>query len=97
CVITPPAQFTARQAMAIGTAGYTAMLCVLALEQHGVKPGDGEVLVTGAAGGVGSVAVALLAKLGCRVVASTGRQNEAEYLKSLCAAEIIDRATLAAP
>jgi acrylyl-CoA reductase (NADPH) len=77
--------------------GYTAMLCVLALEQHGVTPGDGEVLVTGAAGGVGSVAIALLAKLGYRVVASTGRQNEAEYLKSLGAAEIIDRATLAAP
>jgi len=70
---------------------------VLALEQHGVTPGDGEVLVTGAAGGVGSVAIALLAKLGYRVVASTGRQNEAEYLKSLGAAEIIDRATLAAP
>jgi len=96
-LITRPAQFTARQAMAIGTAGYTAMLCVLALEQHGVKPGDGEVLVTGAAGGVGSVAIALLAKLGYRVVASTGRQNEAEYLKSLGAAEIIDRATLASP
>jgi len=96
-LITRTAQFTARQAMAIGTAGYTAMLCVLALEQHGVKPGDGEVLVTGAAGGVGSVAIALLAKLGYRVVASTGRQNEAEYLKSLGAAEIIDRATLAAP
>jgi len=96
-LIKRPAQFTARQAMAIGTAGYTAMLCVLALEQHGVKPGDGEVLVTGAAGGVGSVAIALLAKLGYRVVASTGRQNEAEYLKSLGAAEIIDRATLAAP
>jgi len=96
-LIKRPAQFTARQAMAIGTAGYTAMLCVLALEQHGVTPGDGEVLVTGAAGGVGSVAIALLAKLGYRVVASTGRQNEAEYLKSLGAAEIIDRATLAAP
>jgi len=96
-LIKRPAQFTARQAMAIGTAGYTAMLCVLALEQHGVKPGDGEVLVTGAAGGVGSVAIALLAKLGYCVVASTGRQNEAEYLKSLGAAEIIDRATLAAP
>ena len=96
-LIKRPAQFTARQAMAIGTAGYTAMLCVLALEQHGVTPGDGEVLVTGAAGGVGSVAIALLAKLGYRVVASTGRQNEAEYLKSLGAAEIIDRATLASP
>ena len=96
-LIKRPAQFSARQAMAIGTAGYTAMLCVLALEQHGVTPGDGEVLVTGAAGGVGSVAIALLAKLGYRVVASTGRQNEAEYLKSLGAAEIIDRATHAAP
>ncbi len=96
-LIKRPAQFTARQAMAIGTAGYTAMLCVLALEQHGVTPGDGEVLVTGAAGGVGSVAIALLAKLGYRVVASTGRQNEAEYLKLLGAVEIIDRATLAAP
>jgi len=96
-LIKRPAQFTARQAMAIGTAGYTAMLCVLELEQHGVTPGDGEVLVTGAAGGVGSVAIALLAKLGYRVVASTGRQNEAEYLKSLGAAEIIDRATLASP
>ncbi len=96
-LIKRPAQFTARQAMAIGTAGYTAMLCVLALEQHGVKPGDGEVLVTGAAGGVGSVAIALLAKLGYRVVASTGRNAEADYLKSLGAAEIIDRATLAAP
>jgi len=96
-LIKRPAQFSARQAMAIGTAGYTAMLCVLALEQHGVTPGDGEVLVTGAAGGVGSVAIALLAKLGYRVVASTGRQNEAEYLKSLGATEIIDRATLAAP
>jgi len=96
-LIKRPAQFSARQAMAIGTAGYTAMLCVLELEQHGVTPGDGEVLVTGAAGGVGSVAIALLAKLGYRVVASTGRQNEAEYLKSLGAAEIIDRATLAAP
>ncbi len=96
-LIKRPAQFSARQAMAIGTAGYTAMLCVLALEQHGVTPGDGEVLVTGAAGGVGSVAIALLAKLGYRVVASTGRQNEAEYLKLLGAVEIIDRATLAAP
>ena len=96
-LIKRPAQFTARQTMAIGTAGYTAMLCVLALEQHGVTPGDGEVLVTGAAGGVGSVAIALLAKLGYRVVASTGRNAEADYLKSLGAAEIIDRATLAAP
>jgi acrylyl-CoA reductase (NADPH) len=96
-LIKRPAQFTARQAMAIGTAGYTAMLCVLALEQHGVKPDQGDVLVTGAAGGVGSVAIALLAKLGYRVVASTGRIAEADYLKALGAAEIIDRATLAAP
>jgi acrylyl-CoA reductase (NADPH) len=92
----PPA-FTTRQAMAIGTAGYTAMLCVLALEEHGVKPGDGEVLVTGAGGGVGGVAVAVLSKLGFKVVASTGRTGEAEYLRSLGAAEIVDRAQLSAP
>lgn len=92
-----PKAFTARQAMAIGTAGYTAMLCVLALEKHGIKPADGEILVTGANGGVGSVAIALLAKLGYTVVASTGRPAEAEHLKSLGAAAIIDRAELAAP
>lgn len=92
-----PAAFTPAQAMAIGTAGYTAMLCVLALERNGVTPDQGEVLVTGAAGGVGSVAVALLAKLGYRVVASTGRAAEADYLTELGAAEIIDRATLSAP
>ncbi len=92
-----PAAFTTRQAMAIGTAGYTAMLSVLALERHGVKPGDGEVLVTGATGGVGSVAVALLARLGHRVVAATGKAAEADYLKSLGAASVIDRAELAAP
>lgn len=92
-----PAAFSARQAMAIGTAGYTAMLCVMALERHGVKPGDGEVLVTGATGGVGSVATALLAKLGYRVVAATGKAGEAEYLKRLGAAAIIDRTELAAP
>jgi acrylyl-CoA reductase (NADPH) len=91
-----PAAFTSRQAMAIGTAGYTAMLCVLAIERHGAKPGDGEVLVTGATGGVGSVAVAVLAKLGWRVVASTGKAQEAAYLKSLGAADVIDRATLGA-
>jgi acrylyl-CoA reductase (NADPH) len=96
-LIKLPPQFTSRQAMAIGTAGYTAMLCVLALEQHGVTPAQGDVLVTGAAGGVGSVAIALLAKLGFRVVASTGRASESDYLKSLGAAEIIDRATLAGP
>jgi acrylyl-CoA reductase (NADPH) len=92
-----PAAFTTRQAMAIGTAGYTAMLCVLALERQGVKAGDGEVLVTGATGGVGSVAVALLAKLGHQVVAATGKASEADYLTRLGAAKIIDRAELAAP
>jgi acrylyl-CoA reductase (NADPH) len=92
-----PAAFTARQAMAIGTAGYTAMLCVMALERHGVTPDKGEVLVTGANGGVGSVAVALLARLGYTVVASTGRPDEADYLKALGAAEIVDRAQFAAP
>jgi acrylyl-CoA reductase (NADPH) len=91
-----PAAFTTRQAMAIGTAGYTAMLCVLALERQGVQAGDGEVLVTGATGGVGSVAVALLAKLGHKVVAATGKAGEADYLKRLGASAIIDRAELAA-
>jgi len=92
-----PAAFSARQAMAIGTAGYTAMLCVIALEKHGIRPADGEILVTGANGGVGSVAIAVLAKLGYRVIASTGRVNEADYLQSLGAADIIDRADLSAP
>ena len=92
-----PAAFTPGQAMAIGTAGYTAMLCVMALERHGVTPDKGEVLVTGANGGVGSVAVALLARLGYTVVASTGRPDEADYLKALGAAEIVDRAQFAAP
>ena len=96
-LIRRPPAFTARQAMAIGTAGYTAMLCVLALERHGVKPGDGELLVTGATGGVGSVAVALLAKLGHKVVAATGKSAEADYLKTLGAAAVIDRAELSAP
>ena len=76
-----PAAFTPRQAMAIGTAGYTAMLCVLALERHGLQPGDGEVLVTGATGGVGSVAIALLSRLGHRVTAASGKPQEADYLK----------------
>ncbi len=89
-----PEAFTFQQAMAIGTAGYTAMLCVLALEEGGVTPKSGDVLVTGAAGGVGSVAVALLAKLGYRVVASTGRPETHDYLKSLGAADFIDRASL---
>jgi acrylyl-CoA reductase (NADPH) len=92
-----PAALSTRQAMAIGTAGYTAMLCVMALEAQGVVPGDGEVLVTGAAGGVGSVAIALLSGLGHRVIASTGRAAEADYLKGLGAAAVIDRAALAAP
>ena len=96
-LIRRPATFSAKQAMAIGTAGYTAMLCVLALERHGVKPGAGEVLVTGATGGVGSVAVAVLARLGYQVVAATGKAAEADYLKSLGAASVIDRAELAAP
>ena len=91
----PPA-FTPRQAMAIGTAGYTAMLCVLALERHGLKAGDGEVLVTGATGGVGSVAIALLARLGHRVVAASGKTQEAAYLTRLGAAAVIDRAELSA-
>lgn len=92
-----PAQFSVRQGAAIGTAGFTAMLCVLALERHGLAPGDGEVLVTGAAGGVGSIAIALLAKLGYTVVASTGRLGETDYLKSLGASSVIDRAELSAP
>lgn len=91
-----PGSLSARQAMAIGTAGYTAMLCVTALRKHGVKPGDGEILVTGAAGGVGSTAIALLAGNGYRIVASTGRTAEAEYLKALGAAEVVDRAQFAA-
>ncbi|MCZ4304849.1 oxidoreductase [Zoogloeaceae bacterium G21618-S1] len=92
-----PAAFSPEQAMAIGTAGYTAMLCVMALERHGVTPDKGEILVTGAAGGVGSVAVAILAKLGYTVVASTGRPAEGEYLKTLGAAEIVDRAMFTEP
>jgi acrylyl-CoA reductase (NADPH) len=92
-----PERFSTKQAMAIGTAGYTAMLSVLALERHGLEPGAGEVLVTGATGGVGSIAIALLAKLGHRVVAATGKASEEGYLKSLGAASIIDRGELSAP
>jgi acrylyl-CoA reductase (NADPH) len=89
-----PSAFTAAEAMAIGTAGYTAMLCILALEDAGVTPAKGAVLVTGASGGVGSVAVAVLAKLGYRVIASTGRPEEEPYLKSLGASDVIARAEL---
>jgi acrylyl-CoA reductase (NADPH) len=92
-----PKGISAKEAMEIGTAGYTAMLAVMALERHGIKPDRGPVVVTGAAGGVGSVAIALLAKQGFHVIASTGRAQEADYLKSLGAAEIIDRAELAGP
>ncbi|MET0315092.1 MAG: MDR family oxidoreductase [Hansschlegelia sp.] len=92
-----PEGLDAADSMAIVTAGYTAMLCVMALERHGVTPARGPVLVTGAAGGVGSVAVALLAKLGHEVVASTGRAEEAEYLKGLGASSILPREELAAP
>jgi acrylyl-CoA reductase (NADPH) len=96
-LVRKPAVFSAAETMAIGTAGYTAMLGVLALERHGVAPAGGPVVVTGAAGGVGSVAVALLAKLGYQVIASTGRAGEAAYLKGLGAAEVIDRAEIAGP
>ncbi|QXG28021.1 MDR family oxidoreductase [Pseudomonas viridiflava] len=96
-LIPLPDAFTPSQAMAIGTAGYTAMLSVIALEKHGVKPEHGEVLVTGANGGVGSFTIAILAKLGYQVVASTGRVAESDYLKQLGAARIIDRARLSEP
>jgi acrylyl-CoA reductase (NADPH) len=92
-----PEAFTSRDAMAIGTAGYTAMLSVLALEHGGVSPDQGDILVTGANGGAGSIAIALLSTLGYRVVASTGRLEESAYLKGLGAAEILDRATLSEP
>ena len=92
-----PEGMSAREAMAIGTAGYTAMLSVLALEKHGLTPKDGPIVVTGAAGGVGSVASAVLSKLGYHVIASTGRMSETSYLKDLGAAEVIDRAELSGP
>ncbi len=94
-LVALPEGMTARQAMAIGTAGFTAMIAVMALEAHGLKPGQGEVLVTGAAGGVGSVAVAILAKLGHVVVGSSGRPETHDYLRALGAHEILDRAALA--
>ncbi|MDA7746921.1 oxidoreductase [Psychromonas sp.] len=96
-LIPLPSAFSPRQAMSIGTAGYTAMLCVLALEKHGITPDKGDILVTGANGGVGSFAVSILAKLGYTVIASTGRVEQAEYLKKLGATEVIDRATLTEP
>lgn len=96
-LIPLPATLTARQAMSIGTAGYTAMLCVLALERHGIRAGAGDILVTGATGGVGGIAIALLAKLGHRVIATTGRMMESAYLLGLGAAEVIDRGELSSP
>lgn len=96
-LIPLPEAFSPKQAMAIGTAGYTAMLCVMALEKHGVTPDSGDILVTGATGGVGSVAVALLAKLGYSVTAVTGRSEETDYLKSLGANKILDRSELSEP
>jgi acrylyl-CoA reductase (NADPH) len=95
-LIRRPERLSARQAMAIGTAGFTAMLAIIALERHGLQPGAGDVLVTGAAGGLGSIAVALLSHLGHRVVASTGRADQRDYLTELGAADVIERATLAA-
>ena len=92
-----PAGMSTRDAMAIGTAGFTAMLAVLALEKHGLSPKDGAMVVSGAAGGVGSVATAVLSKLGYHVIASTGRMSEAAYLKDLGAAEVIDRSELSGP
>jgi len=96
-LIPLPSAITPQQAMAIGTAGYTAMLCVLALERHGVQPADGEILVTGAAGGVGSVAIAILSKLGYTVAAATGRPQDAGYLRELGAAQVLDRALFTSP
>jgi acrylyl-CoA reductase (NADPH) len=92
-----PDGISTRDAMAIGTAGYTAMLSVLALEKHGLSPRSGPIVVTGAAGGVGSVATAVLSKLGYHVIASTGRMSETDYLKGLGATEVIDRAELSGP
>lgn len=95
-LVALPQGMSAREAMAVGTAGYTAMLSVMALERHGMTPAQGPVIVTGAAGGVGSVAVAVLAKLGYQVSASTGRPEEADYLKGLGATEIVERQELSA-
>ena len=96
-LVALPQTLSAREAMAIGTAGFTAMLAILALERHGLSPQSGPVVVTGAAGGVGSVAIAVLARLGYQVIASTGRLSETDYLKGLGATEVIDRNELSAP
>jgi len=96
-LVALPEGLSAKQAMSVGTAGYTAMLCVMALQQQGVKPEDGEILVTGANGGVGTISITLLATLGYTVVASTGRMEEADYLKSLGASEVIHRDTFSSP
>jgi len=96
-LIKKPPALSSAEAMAIGTAGYTAMLCVLALERHAISPARGPIVVTGAAGGVGSVAIALLKKLGYHVIASTGRAEEHDYLKELGASEIVPRAELSGP
>jgi acrylyl-CoA reductase (NADPH) len=96
-VVKLPEVFSTKDAMAIGTAGYTAMLAVMALEHGGLTPQHGDILVTGANGGAGSIAIALLSRLGYRVIASTGRPEEADYLRELGAAEIIDRQTLSEP
>jgi acrylyl-CoA reductase (NADPH) len=96
-IVPIPRGMNARQAMGVGTAGFTAMQAVMELENHGMKPGEREVVITGAAGGVGSASVAILAKLGYRVVASTGRLELSDYLRDLGAAEVIDRGVLSAP
>ncbi len=96
-LILLPKAFTPKQSLAIGTAGYTAMLCIMALQRHGLKSSNGEILVTGAAGGVGSFAISLMHQLGFTVVASSGRPEETPYLKSLGATEVIDRASLSQP
>jgi acrylyl-CoA reductase (NADPH) len=96
-LVRVPDGMSTRDAMAIGTAGYTAMLAVLALEQHGITPASGPIVVTGAAGGVGSVAISVLSKRGYQVIASTGRMSEAGYLQHLGASEVIDRNELAGP
>ena len=93
-LIQKPSAFSFKDTMIIGTAGYTAMLCVMALQKHGIKPSDGKILVTGANGGVGSIAIIILSHLGYEIAASTGRPQESEYLTSLGASEIIDRAEL---